>query len=483
MSAPIERGASLAPLVNYYDQRGWQLVACQWHTDPKTKRSDTTPISGITGGQVPFLTGDSIHAKTRGLVLHPEGGPECTGSYAKPAVRTPLHVVGFDVDHGYGGKTGGDTLVNAEMQLGPLPGSWSLTARGPYQPSRRIFYRKPADLVIRDEFFREFGGCIEIIRTGHRYSWTWPAAHVKKGRVVGPVLWYDCNHQVTEPPRVDDLPELPPAWIKRGYELMAAAQKTEHTSATGQAQLITVRHADAIVNKTLRTFMGPPYLEGGDFRNAVFGLATNITRRAVARGHGPAEVRDEMAELFAQHPTRSKVGANDRDLMWIEDGITRGMESPWYFEVEVYAADGTLTEEAVAALWATYPERCSAADAAFRDSLLDSGHQIEPEPVKAVAVAPDSATDAELDEWLATYISHHAPGRLRKRIEWMSSGNIADHAYMLVADSIYGYYPAKRAVQALSQECRARGHTDPKTVERLLAAALGAVLNAKVGAR
>jgi hypothetical protein len=356
------------------------------------------------------------------------------------------------------------------MQLGPLPGSWSLTARGPYQPSRRVFYRIPADLLIRDEFFRDYGGDIETIRTGHRYSWAWPAVHVKGGKVIGPVLWYDVNHNVVPLPHVDDLPELPAAWVQRGYELMNARAEREQSGPLGAGTAIAARHADAIIAKQVGRFM-EPNCRGGDFRSVLFGLSASCTRRALARGHGETEIREELRELFATHPWRGT--PNDKDAQWIADGITAGRAEPWEFSIEVFNPDGTLTDEVIATIWETYPSGCSAGDAGFRDDLLSGGRQTV-EPV---------ATDDELSTWVSTYVSHHAPGRLRKRVEWMRSGHLAKHARALVHDVIAGHYPARQAVIELHRAYRARGGTDPKAVSNLLAAALGAVLNPKVGAR
>jgi len=187
MSAP-HNGVPVAALAEYYGERGWQLVPTQWHHQ-HNGRAAQSPIRGFTGN-VPLLSIEQVVARVRYLVLHRDGGPDCTGRNAKPAVRPPVTVVGLDVDHGYAGKSGGDALVAAEMRLGPLVGTFSCTARGQYSPYRRMWSRIPPDLIIRDSFFAEFGGCIETVRTGHRFSWAPPAVHVKAGRVVGPVRWY-----------------------------------------------------------------------------------------------------------------------------------------------------------------------------------------------------------------------------------------------------------------------------------------------------
>jgi hypothetical protein len=163
--------------------------------------------------------------------------------------------------------------------------------------------------------------------------------------------------------------------------------------------------------------------------------------------------------------------------MWIADGIARGTAEPWVFELEMFAPDGALTPEAIATINEVYAD-----DENSRDFLLAGERQIVTEPVKTVAPASRGATAEELDDWVATFISHHSPGRLRNRIEWMRRGDLGKHARALVTDTIDGHYPADRAVVALAQAYRTRGGTDPHAVERLLSAALGTVLDSKVGA-
>jgi hypothetical protein len=264
-------------------------------------------------------------------------------------------VVGIDVDHDYGGKTGGDTLVGAEMALGPLPATFSCTARGQYSQSRRLWLRIPSDLIVRDSFFAEFGGDIEIVRTGHRFSWSAPAIHIKRGRTVGPVLWYDPAGNVTAMPHIDALGELPGPWVRRGYDLMAAEQTRQRAAVpvdpTGRTP-ITESHADAIVAKLAgRLHDLPP--RGGEFRNALFGLASVVARRAAARGHTTDAAAAEVRELFTQHPRRLRTDRNDET--WIADGITAGYGAAWFFVPEPDALD-------IPATAVTYPDEAPAAD-------------------------------------------------------------------------------------------------------------------------
>jgi hypothetical protein len=439
-SMNVAPGAPLLPIAEHYQALGWQLVPCRWHRSKD--RAGDIPMPGVTGG-APFLPASDACADW--LTLAPEGGPDTArGTGAKPGVRPPLYVIGFDVDHGYGGKTGGDTLVNAEMALGPLPGTYSLTARGPYQPSRRRWYRIPAGLVITDRFFAQFGSCIETIRTGHRFSWAPPAVHTKGGRVIGPVLWYDQDHQVVQMPHVDHLAELPTAWVRAAQEL-AATPRTEGIpiNAEGRTE-ITERHANAIVAKLTRRLYDPE-LRGGAFRNALFGLASVVARRGAARGLGPSEVDEEIRELFAGHPWRTC--PNDRDELWIKDGIERGFAQPWTFVRETFFGFDV--------------------------------EQLQVRFAPQVSVQAQGATAEEIEAFLASFTGYRSPQRLGRRIAWMRTGLLIDHAHALVADVIAGYYPADRAVAALIEACRNAGGTDPSIPRQLLSSALGAALNAK----
>lgn len=439
MDAPD--GTPLAPLADYIGERGWQLVPTQWHR--VGDRAANTPLRGFTGA-APFLTPNQVRDRVHELVLHREGGPDCTGRNAKPAIRPPLNVTLLDVDHGYAGKHGGDTLVALEMELGPLAGSYSVTARGPWQPSRRVAYRHPADLVILDRAFTDHGGHIETVRTGHRYSWAPPAIHTRKGAVVGPVQWYDRNHNVVDMPHVDQLAELPASWVEflRARSVRAGGVTVQAGAAPGQARAITEDHADAIVRKMAdRLHATPP--SGGEFRSTVFGLACVVARREVARDGTRQAVMDQVAQLFAEHPMALRMDGDD--VQWAEDGIERGWAEPWRFE---------------------------------HDNLVPIRMGTEREFAQA-------ATDDEVDYFLATYTRYGRPDRLGRRTAWMNAdppGRMSWHARRMVEDVLAGHYPAARALDVLADVYRRRGGADPDGARRLIAVALGATLNQKVSA-
>ena len=289
------------------------------------------------------------------------------------------------------------------------------TARGQYSPSRRLWLRIPADLVIRDSFFAEFGGDIEIVRTGHRFSWSAPAIHIKRGRTVGPVLWYDPAGNVTAMPHIDALGELPGPWVRRGYDLMAAEttrQCAVPVDPTGRSP-ITETHANAIVVKLTRRLHDLPP-RGGEFRAAVFGLASVVARRAAARGHPTDAAAAEVRELFTGHPQQLRTDADDET--WISEGIAAGYGTAWFFVPEPDAPDIPATP-------ITYP---------------------------------DEAPDADLDRLVTECTGFTQPHRLGQRTAWVRQdagepGALVTHARAMIRDAIDGAYPGVRAVIVIAE--------------------------------
>lgn len=124
------------------------------------------------------------------------------------ALRLPEDVIGIDVDH-YDDKPGGDTLQRYVDEYGPLPATWRTGSRADGISGIRL-YRVPAGL----QWPGDLGAGIEIIQTRHRYAIVWPSVHPNGGRYV----W---RHEAGQGapvqqgpvPHVEDLPELPAAWI------------------------------------------------------------------------------------------------------------------------------------------------------------------------------------------------------------------------------------------------------------------------------
>ena len=377
------------------------------------KRKGITPISDVTGKH-PFKT--AKQACPANLVLDLYGGPHCVPetNRAKVAIRPPLTVIGFDVDDGYNNKSGGDTLVNAEMQYGPLPGTYSLTARGPDSPSRRMWFRIPDDLIVMDSFFGQYGGFIETVRTGHRYSWAPPGYHIKNQE---PIVWYDKHGQPCELPNVQDLPELPPPWVKAIRESTPKKfQEAKRTKAVAsRVKAIEKQKAEATRNDVVPLNISNAHLtkakdilyslevSGGEFRNAVFNVAWGVARVAAGVGQGKDEAVDQACDLIAAHPNINELDSDD--LKWIEEGVIKGFDSPWM------SANPTDTET------------------------------IEP------------ASAAELKLYLDTYTRSSDLSRLGRRTAWARAAT-SEHEMLyqscqLIKDSIAGYWSAKRAVKTI----------------------------------
>lgn len=454
----LSQGAMLRPVAEWFGALGWQLVPTQHHR--VGDRVGQTPISSVTGG-VPFRT--PSEACPNHLRVHLEGGVETAppSSFAKVAIRPPTTVVGFDVDDGYAGKSGGDTLVNAEMLYGPLPGSFSLTARGPYTPSRRRWYRIPDGLLVKDNFFRGHGGYIETIRTGHRYSWAAPSIHTRKGKVVGPVEWYDADSRVCPMPHVDDLAELPRTWVEAIRDHEAEAQLNRRGEVGEAREEVTEQHAAAIIRKLTDRLYGME-MAGGDFRSTLFGIAWAVARRVGGRGgtHGQAEA--DALVILQNHPCRPVPDMHDQ--AWIKQGVDAGMLDPWRL----------VEHKPIVPLGKS------------------NGTEAKPEPLprervitKAVGCV-EPATDEELETFLASYTRFSRPARLGRRTEWMRQAPPEDlfrQVRLLFADVLAGYIPAARAVAAVRDVYVAFGGTDTAVVHELVAHALGAHLTPKVAAR
>ena len=144
-------------------------------------------------------------------------------------LRMPPGVAGVDIDHYWTpsrDKRGGDTIAALETRLGKLPPTYSSTSR-PGTPSKILFYRIPAGVMLVTKLED-----VEIIQHHHRYAAIAPSAH-PDGR---PYLWYDPQDwdlTLDDIPNVDDLAELPWAWV----EYLRAHGKTGAADAASTAEV------------------------------------------------------------------------------------------------------------------------------------------------------------------------------------------------------------------------------------------------------
>ncbi len=144
------------------------------------------------------------------------------------AIRHDDDTLSIDVDEG-GGKHGATTLAALAEALGDLPPTFSSTARGQGDPRRQLFFRKPDDAVLVTTLTPGLviagvtmeTGDIELPQRRHRYSVVWPSVHPDTGETY---TWYDRDGEPMDgPPRVEDLPMLPEAWVAALAESAATA--------------------------------------------------------------------------------------------------------------------------------------------------------------------------------------------------------------------------------------------------------------------
>lgn len=208
-----------------YAQAGWPCVI---PVPPETK---SPPPSGFTGAE----GRDTDHLQL--VRWYGELG------HYSIALRMPEGVIGIDVDH-YDktvrqadgtdkviAKRGAETIADLERQWGPLPATWSSTARGDAAGpglSRIMLFRVPAQRYVTK--FTD----VEIIQRHHRYAVVWPSPHGSAGIYT----WYAPDGTATDaPPKPEELAELPAAWVLGLTEGASAAGPASADHASGATLL------------------------------------------------------------------------------------------------------------------------------------------------------------------------------------------------------------------------------------------------------
>lgn len=156
------------------------------------------------------------------------------------ALRMPDGVIGIDVDDytkpSGKVKIGAQTLAKITEKWGPLPATWTSTARGE-GPSRIALYRVP-----KGRYATVIQPDIEIIQWFHRYAVVWPSPHMDTGTTY---TWYAPDGTpATRIPRPDELPELPSSWVSGLAEGASGPSLPSASHASGDA-LLAALSADA----------------------------------------------------------------------------------------------------------------------------------------------------------------------------------------------------------------------------------------------
>lgn len=169
------------------------------------------------------------------------------------ALRMPEGVIGIDVDQYVKKgkqKNGALTLAALEAKWGPLPPTWSSTARGTDAgpgESRVMLFRVPARRYAT--VLKAAGadgtvtGDIEIIQRHHRYIVVWPSVHAEVAGADGTAIyrWYGPNGERDRVPAAADLAELPEAWVaglSEGATDQAAASADRNSGEQLLSQLL-----------------------------------------------------------------------------------------------------------------------------------------------------------------------------------------------------------------------------------------------------
>jgi hypothetical protein len=158
-------------------------------------------------------------------------------------IRMPIDAIGIDVDAYRGGKAELDRLV---AELGPLPNTW-ISHSGRNDGSGIRFFLVPEGMT----WVTGLAG-IDIIQRKHRYALPYPSIH-PDGRRYG---WWDQAEaaSTTEVPRVEDLPDLPWAWI-------AKLSRPNSGDIASRAQAVDLPGLDAFIGDHTQAD-SPSYITG-----------------------------------------------------------------------------------------------------------------------------------------------------------------------------------------------------------------------------
>ncbi|PXY33569.1 hypothetical protein BAY59_10835 [Prauserella coralliicola] len=246
------------------------------------------------------------------------------------ALRMPDGVIGIDVDH-YDkvkrvvdpatgetvekvvAKRGADTLAEYETRWGPLPPTWTSTARGDLDspgPSRVALFRVPAG-----RYRTKLGDAIEIIQRHHRYLVVAPSQNPEAGGST--YRWYGPDGAAAEAmPKPEEFPELPAAWIEGLREGATEAGPAAADIGSGQALL------DQLLTDTRPAC--------AEMTSAALTAVDELTRAGAGGRHDAATGRvHHLVQLGAAgHPG---VGTALEDLRehWVELTAGEAREAEW----------------------------------------------------------------------------------------------------------------------------------------------------------
>lgn len=194
------------------------------------------PEVGYNIASVIYLQRGFEPIPVRGKLYPPKGATGHAGTVTpekvsdwqqqRPSDNTALRAgetwISIDVDHGYDGKTGADSIRELEATLGPLPFTVTSTARGAASESRQRFYRIPAGMRFVSKPCKD----VEVVQRDHRYAVVAPSVHPITGTEY---TWYGPDGKaLADLPVEADFAELPEAWVEH-------LETTSRVYASGEA--------------------------------------------------------------------------------------------------------------------------------------------------------------------------------------------------------------------------------------------------------
>lgn len=201
-------------------------------------------------------------------------------------------------------KRGAETLAVHEQQWGPLPPTWTSTARGSAEGpgvSAIRFYRVPAQRYATVLATPETSD-VEIIQHHHRYAVVWPSRH----KDAGVYCWYDPQGRPSPaPPKPVELPELPATWVTGLAEGASAAGPPSAAHADGR-QLLDQLLEDwqpECADITSARMTASADLQGAESgsRHDVMTARIHHLVQIAAQGHtGVAWALNELREVWSQ---------------------------------------------------------------------------------------------------------------------------------------------------------------------------------------
>ena len=274
-------------------------TAAGWATLPLPPGKKYPPPSGYTGyaGRPPTL--DEIER----WIADPATAD------GNIALRLPGDVVALDIDDHDGDHAGPDTLASLETERGALPATWVSTARGdddgPGATGHR-FYRVPMGTRLRTGA----GAGVDIIQRHHRYAVVAPSVH-PEGTAY---RWYEPGGEPSDRlPRIDELPELPWAWV----EALAAPAEAEGTrvdavapEAVGAFVAANTEASSPSALRGLRSTLDRMRSKGKGRHDTLVAGACMAAREAAAgrysAGSGFEELRGWWSDVMSAEPVECR---------------------------------------------------------------------------------------------------------------------------------------------------------------------------------